>query len=489
MPVATQAFLTTLEAANLLVDVYGRQSLPLELAGLSPNLDSKPEQSGWLCYRGVKFDPHSRLQEPAALEAPFWIIEDRQNLPPNPPPYLLVRNPRAVWSYFCAADNANPQRDMAIIGITGTNGKTSTAWHVRSLLRQQAIPTLFLGTIGAYLGSDTEPLKHTTPDPPELFRLLRRARAQGIKHVVMEVSSHALKQGKVAPLTFAATAFTSFSRDHLDFHPDMEDYFAAKIAILKQTKPGGLILVNEEIVRNHNLNAALAGANWRTYGASDYRAEADGPLSTRFELLATGASASLPLFGDYTTDNFLAALQLATAICEMPVPAAAWPDIKPVPGRLETIPGPLSVVVDYAHTPDALAKSLAILKARTPGQLWVIFGCGGDRDRGKRPEMAAAAAAVADRVIITSDNPRTEDPEAIIAEIVVGLPTECQYQVIPDRRTAIQFAIKEAAEDDVVLVAGKGHEDYQIIGTTTLPFSDQTEVRQAWPLRANRQET
>ena len=451
--------------------------------------DSRLVQPGdiFLAYRGVHSDGH--LHIPMAIErgAQLIIFETAAHSAKIlAKPWLHVSNAREAWAHLAAAAHGNPEQKLRLFGVTGTNGKTSTVWMLGELLRLAGVGCLTLGTLGAYFGEEEWPLAHTTPDPDVLFAHLARAVALGLHHVAMEVSSHALCQGKIAPLHFEGTAFTSFSRDHLDFHPDLDSYWQAKLTLFTRQNQTDTRHVFAANLPKTIPAQQIKGELWT------YR-EAAGKSAKPSELLiwVHGTSASgtdltltlggqsvtgrVPYFSGHALQNFAAAYLLAAKACGEWLPSTSWDKLRPVPGRLEQVykhGGPM-VVVDYAHTPDALEKTLSVLRPLCRGRLILVFGCGGDRDRGKRPLMGDIACRLADYVVVTSDNPRSEDPQHIITEICAGLARTGSIDQIVDREQAIAAAIKAAGPDDVVLIAGKGHETHQIIHGHFLPFDDR----------------
>ncbi|MGE0174845.1 MAG: UDP-N-acetylmuramoyl-L-alanyl-D-glutamate--2,6-diaminopimelate ligase [Oligoflexales bacterium] len=447
--------------------------------------NSKQTEKGciFVAYKGVSFDSHTVLADVVALGAGFIVLDDEKYIPTlGGASYALVTDSREALSFLAALINDEPQDGMVLVGVTGTNGKSSTVWFVRELFSVMGIPILTIGTLGAFMGEERLSTEHTTPDPTELFSLLRKAKERGIRHVCMEVSSHSIAQKRIGPLQFSAVAFTSFSRDHLDYHASMEEYFAAKWELFsgKYLKPDALRLVNDKI-------GIMPGAKHVVhlrYGfgkENEVAIRMQSATSRGSELSVSYKDATesglVPLLAGYAAENFSAALVLASHVSGRPlVPASKWMQIRDVPGRLERVRGPNGspdVFVDYAHTPDSLEQSLKVLRPITPGTLWVVFGCGGDRDAGKRPLMGKVAIANADRVVVTSDNPRTEDPNKIIQDIVSSLDATDGYSVVVDREKAIGEALARAQAGDCVLIAGKGHEDYQIIGKDKKPFDDR----------------
>lgn len=387
---------------------------------------------------------------------------------------------------------AAPSRDLHVVGVTGTDGKTSCSQFLAASLHRPDAPCGVLGTLGYGLYGALEPASHTTPDAIRVHGLLARMREQGARHAVMEVSSHALDQGRVAGVRFDTAVLTNLSRDHLDYHGDERAYAAAKQRLFRS--PGlRHAVINLDDVFGRNLLALLdPGVQVVGYTLSADPAPVPAVRGRDLRLDETGLSMSVDspwgsapvrssLLGRFNASNLLAVLAaLVPAGVAFEDACARVSALETVPGRMERFGGtdgsPL-VVVDYAHTPQALAHVLEALRPHTRGRLWCVFGCGGDRDPGKRPLMGAVAARSADRVVITDDNPRSEDPAAIVEDILGGIGDRAAVQVLRDRAEAIAFALEHAGGDDVVLVAGKGHEDYQEVAGRRLPFSDREQVR------------
>lgn len=450
-------------------------------------------QQIFIAYRGVKTDAHQHIAPLLQAHPDAGVIYDDPAFEPQCRQAAwacLVKDSREAWAQLAAYRWGQPQRQLRFLGVTGTNGKTSTVWILRQLLLQLQLPCMSIGTLGVYCGAEKLPASHTTPDPDDLFQYLALAVERGIPWVAMELSSHAVRQKRLGPLRFDGIAFTSFSRDHLDFHPSMEDYFAAKWELVrdfrKQDAPAWL---SSSLGSWLPREAAALGCF--LYGPEgpdaarfrlSYQIEAMDLGASRFQLQLKGAAGqapqvwrgSLPFGGDFAVDNFAAAFALMASVLGRTVDSSHWGAVAPVPGRFEPLLAHgLAVLIDYAHTPDALEKTLTKLRALSKGQVWVVFGCGGDRDKGKRPLMGRIAEVGADRVILTSDNPRSENPEAILDDILAGFERPERAMRITDRAQAIQYAIQQAAAQDVILVAGKGHEDYQLIGTQVLSFDDK----------------
>ena len=437
----------------------------------------------FLCYEGAHFDSHTLISQAVSQGASLIILDRASYVPFCQVPYVLVESSRAAWAVLMALGYGEPQKSLKVVGVTGTNGKTSTAFYVRELLRIMGEPCLFLGTIGGYLGEEFFEISHTTPDPPKLYESFARAVELGIKYVVMEVSSIALHQRKLEPVVFEASCFTSFSRDHLDYHKSMGAYLAAKLSLMSRRKTLSMCLMHKDVYEYVENDAGADGfelGHVEVYGDNYEVSPSSDGLGSQFSY--GGGSGFVPVLGDYAADNFAAALMLVEGVLGRRVATADWSLVSGVPGRLEALDCHGQILVDYAHTPDALAKTLSLVKSRVVGasRLWVVFGCGGDRDVGKRPLMAEAAALYGDEVIVTSDNPRNEEPEKIIADVVAGFKEGQSYRVEVDRREAIRQGIFAMGALDWLVIAGKGHESYQEVSGKKWPFSDREVAREAW---------
>jgi UDP-N-acetylmuramoyl-L-alanyl-D-glutamate--2,6-diaminopimelate ligase len=408
-------------------------------------------------------------------------------------------------AFAAAAFHGRPGDALVLAGVTGTNGKTTVSWLVEACAVAARVPAGLLGTVTHRWPGGQRPARHTTPESTEIQSLLAEMRGAGARLAVLEVSSHALAQERVAGMRFRTAGFTNLTRDHLDYHGDMERYFAAKRRLFTEhLAPDGVAVVNVRDPAGARLADQIGPGRlvWR-YGGREgdaLRAEGDvlsglAGISAAFVTPAGKMHVRSPLVGAHNLENLLCAAGLALAL-DLPLAAVerGLSTSAGAPGRLERFAARgVSVFVDYAHTDDALSRALSALRALAPRRLVCVFGCGGDRDRGKRPLMGEAAARDADLVVVTSDNPRSEDPAAIISEIVPGLERAGMrrlgaetlrrgtsgFVVEPDRRAAIALAVGTADEGDAVLVAGKGHEDYQIVGDERRPFSDRDEARRA----------
>jgi UDP-N-acetylmuramoyl-L-alanyl-D-glutamate--2,6-diaminopimelate ligase len=456
----------------------------VELRGVSD--DSRAVEPGDLfcAWAGTAADSHAYVPAAAQAGAAAALVE--RAVTGAGLPQVMVRDGRRAAAGAAAALYGDPQDELLITGVTGTNGKTTTVWILRHVLGTQR-PTASLGTLGVIL-EDGSPLAGTesltTPGPVELARTLRMLVERGVEALAMEVSSHALAQGRVHALRFAAAVFTNLTRDHLDFHGDVEAYRAAKLSLVTFVRSDGWVVWNADDPAWHGIDANAPNAlSFGTAEDAEVRAvniELDG-AGARFALTtAAGATpTSIPLPGSFNVQNALGAAAAAIAVGFTPdEAAAALATVPQVAGRLELIANaPCPVLRDYAHTPDALERVLRALRPLASGRLILVFGAGGDRDRGKRPLMGAVAEAGADVPIVTSDNPRTEDPDAIIDDITAGM-TAGRHVRITDRRAAIAEALRSATRDDIVLLAGKGHETYQVIGAEKTEFDERAIVRE-----------
>lgn len=444
--------------------------------------DSRRVEPGALfaAYRGSTSDGHAYVAAAARAGASLALVE--HEVGDAPLPQAIVRDGRAAAAAAAALCYGDPAGTMDLLAVTGTNGKTTTVHLLRHLFGDRA-PAGSIGTLGAIDGQGSVlPASGslTTPGPVDLHAALAALRDSGVRTVAMEVSSHSLDQGRVAGLLFRAAVFTNLTRDHLDYHGDAASYLAAKCSLDRYLVPGGSQVVNADDPAWRALPERAERVSFGIALPADVRAtdlEGDGG-GMRFTLTAKGTPvrASVPLPGRFNVENALGAAAAAIAmgrdVTEVARRLAAAPQ---VPGRMERLSDtPCVVVRDFAHTPDALERALAALRPLTHGRLLVLFGAGGDRDRGKRPLMGAIAARDADLSIVTSDNPRTEDPDRILDDIEAGMG-ETPHLRIVDRRAAILRALSIARPDDLLLLAGKGHETYQVVGHDYVPF-DEREI-------------
>ena len=457
-----------------------------ELTGISQSSLFVKEGYLFVALVGKQFD--GRAFVPDALERGAVAV-----MASGPPPpgyegvWLTATDPRWLIGPLAARIYDHPDEQMLMVGVTGTNGKSTVAYLMVSILQACGYPTGTIGTLGHQFGGEVINADRTTPEASNLYRLLAQMRDAGAKAVCAEVSSQGLALGRVEGLRFDLGVFTNLTRDHFDFHRDFEDYFAAKRRLFDQLKPEGKAVINLDDPYGRRLAEELPRVT--TYGT-------DGQVSYRsVEFTASGTQGELvtprgvlkfesPLLGTYNLINIVAAAAAAEALgLDHEAIALGIANQHPLTGRLEPIDCGQSfpVVIDYAHTDAALEASLKALRSFLPHKILLVFGCGGDRDPGKLVLMGRWGGRLADMSIITTDNPRGEDPLAIIASVEEGLKDSgnSHYRILPDRREAIRRAIAQADDDWVVLVAGKGHEDFQIVGDKRTTFSDHQEVIEA----------
>jgi len=478
VPFQTSVIVDALQRAGVLHSVRGE--LPDVLTSITD--DSRIVTSGGLfvAVRGSAWDGHEFLPKAESQQAGAAIVSDPDA---TTLPAIVVTDSRRAVAIAAAAWYGQPARSLHLIGVTGTNGKTTSASMLRHLFSSDAHPAASIGTLGVLVGSEGRVHPGgsglTTPGPIELQRVLRELADTGVAWVAIEASSHALHQHRLEGLQFDAALFTNFTRDHLDYHRSMEAYFAAKALLLTQLTPDGCVIVNAD----DPAWAALPTTAHRRLRFSAGALVADvyarrtefTPRGSRFSLHAPSTAAvkvQLPLLGEFQVENAVGAAAVGVALgVPLDTIASRLSTVPQIPGRLERLGVSPAVLRDYAHTPDALERALQSVRPFARGKVIVVFGAGGDRDRGKRPEMGRVAAALADVCVVTSDNPRTEDPAQILDDIVAGMPGISVLRE-EDRRLAIAHAIALAGPDDLVLLAGKGHETYQIRGTTPFPFDE-----------------
>ena len=421
----------------------------------------------------------------------------KQPAPDSSTLLIPIQDIATACGEIAAAFYSYPGRALNLVGVTGTNGKTTTTHIIEYLLNAADRPTGLLGTLYTRWPGHQETAVHTTPFPVDLQRELAKVVAADCQHAIMEVSSHALAQKRVWGCPFDVAVFTNLTQDHLDYHKNLEDYFEAKALLFSSDYLKGRAIINSKDPYGQKLVDRLSPENVWTYHITDTTADLH---TTDVSYSATGMVGTLvtpmgaapltsPLVGKFNLENVLAA---SGAALHLGVPlnavTSALRDFSGVPGRMERVQvnasQDVSVIVDYAHTPDSLENALRAARPFISGQLVCVFGCGGDRDRTKRPQMGRIAYELADRIVVTSDNPRTEDPQAILADVVAGIGADLgEDEVICDRAAAIQQAILSAQPGDGVLIAGKGHEDYQILGTEKIHFDDREQSQLALKLR------
>jgi len=455
-----------------------------EIAGISSDSRTVGPGQIFVALRGEKEDGWAHALEAAARGAAA-VVSDRPAPDAFPVPWVRVREPRRVLGQLAARLAGNPSEKLVLAGVTGTNGKTTTAMLLEGLLARRHGRAGFLGTVAYRTGRREIAARHTTPEAPLLQALLAEMVAEGTPAAAMEVSSHALALDRVAGTRFDVAVFTNLTRDHLDFHGDLDAYFDAKKKLFALRKPGAAAVVNAADPSGRRLAAEVLPPVV-TYSTASASASVRGEnvvcdlSGTSLDVAHAGGRfrVSSPLLGPFNADNLLAASAagLALGLTEGEI-AAGLASVARVPGRLERVVAgqPYTILVDYAHTEDALERLLRAVSDLTDRRIVLVFGCGGDRDRGKRAPMGRIAGSLADVAIATSDNPRSEEPEAILAEVERGLIASgaANYRKVPDRREAIRTAIGLADPDTVVVIAGKGHETVQVVGDRALPFDDR----------------
>ena len=481
--------------AGMEFEVVGARDV--EATGLAYRSDRVEEGGVFFCIPGLKRDGHDFAAD--AIERGGVALVVQRKLPVDVPQFVVADSRKAL-AIASSRFYGMPSEQLALVGITGTNGKTTTTFLVDWAARSQGLKTGLIGTVETRIGDEVIHADHTTPESLDLQSLLARMVEEGCQSAAMEVSSHAIDLNRILGTRFAVAAFSNLTQDHLDYHETMDNYFEAKAALFTPEYTGkAAICISDRYGEKLAARAIDLGLDVVTTGfeaAADIRVVSAEYHATHTALTisAFGETHSFdyPLIGRFNVEN----VALALGIChllgyDLGEMCAAMEHAPQAPGRMERVSltgadarqthdaTGFSVFVDYAHTPDSIEKAIAALKPITPGRIITVFGCGGDRDRTKRPKMGAASCA-SDRMVVTSDNPRTEDPETIIADILPGMRQGTgRYEVIPDRRAAIFRAIEIAEPGDSVLIAGKGHEDYQLVGDKVLDFDDRVVAREA----------
>ena len=464
--------------------------LDIDITGIvSDNREVEPGNL-FVCYQGIHVDSHAFITD-ALRRGAAGIIGEKPltalEISATSTTYLQVPNGRRALSLLAANWHGNPAKHLKLIGITGTNGKTSTAHLIYAILKAYGQRVALIGTVGhRYTNARGEekiiPTSLTTPDAFALHALFQQFVAEGVEYVTMETSSQGLALQRLAGLTFDTAVFTNFTQDHLDYHQTMEEYLKAKLMLFEQLNDHGFAILNSDTPVTTCIAEVCTSRQILTYGLNN-KADLQGE-DIAFSYNKSAFTAITPagrfpvklrLIGDYNIYNALAAIAVGFRY-DSPVSAIqnGLADTV-VPGRFELVDHgqDFAVIVDYAHTPDGLENILTAARRITKRKLICVFGCGGDRDNGKRPKMGNISAQIADYTVITSDNPRTENPDQIIAQIVSNLPHDAKYVCISGRRDAIHHAIATAKSGDVVVIAGKGHEDYQEIHGKRFPFDDR----------------
>lgn len=462
------------------------------IAGICADTRQITPGSVFFCLKGTASDGHDFSSQ--ALEKGAVAVVCERDL--GYPQQILVDDTHAAWALCCANYFGNPQRAMKLVGVTGTNGKTTVTHLIRDLLEGAGYRTGLIGTIATDVAGMHYPAKYTTPDPLTFYSLLDQMRQAGCDYAVMEVSSHGLDQQRVAGCRFAVGVFTNLTQDHLDYHGTMENYYQAKKKLFDLCDSA---VVNLDDEWGRRLCAEIP-CPFKTFSASqdaaDYTAKsvqmrADG---SAFAFVGSGMIARVKYAtpGEFSVSNAMAAIGACLSLgMELGQAAALLERCRPVPGRFEALKTqtPYTVIRDYAHTPDAIEKVLLALRSVTQGRIVILFGCAGNRDRKKRRLMTEAAARLADFVVLTSDNPRREDPLQIIEDAKPGLlEHQTPHVIIPDRYEAIAWALDFCGEGDVLLLAGKGHEDYQVLAHGTIHFDEKEVVAELLSARAAKTE-
>ncbi len=495
MALAEADIAAVLEKKNLLLELVRpllEDTARLRLLKPEVNAEKVSKECYFIAYAGVTRDGHQYINQAIQQGARLVVCEVLPKDLDKKVWYLRVKNSREAWAILCRESYGCPDESLSLFGITGTNGKTSTAWYLWNLLQSSGRPSGMIGTIGVAIGNQLKSGSLTTPDPDQLFLLFKEMKDAGIKFCVMEVSSQSLLHHRVAGLRFSGIGFTSFSQDHLDLHGSMDAYLAAKLQIFQlHSTPSTVLAIHSRVIeiiqtKEKDFFERIEFSNLYVYGVNQsnlqeskrtiwVESQSNGNLLT-LKLLGESISKRSASDSDFLNENLSCALLLMqnvglsfSEIVNLPTPPQ-------VPGRMECLARSdgAKVYIDYAHTPDALERALSSAESNCQGKLILVFGCGGDRDRAKRPLMGTVASHLADYVILTNDNPRSENPKDIINDILAGFDsTKDRLEVIFDRRKAIERAILMAEQDDTVLIAGKGHEGKQIIGKISLPFDDR----------------
>lgn len=478
------------------VSLVNQAALELEVKGLSTNSHACKPGDVFIGMPGTRVDGGDFWQSAIAAGAIAAFISPQayQHRSPTTGECVIpLKDMTIACAEIAAAFYGYPADILKLIGVTGTNGKTTTTHLIEHLLQQAKLPTALLGTLYSRWPGHQRTATHTTPFPVELQAELAQALEAGTQLAVMEVSSHALAQKRVWRCAFDVAVFTNLTQDHLDYHIDLEDYFEAKALLFNEDYLQGRAIINQADAYGQQLLERLPSDRVWTYSLTSSSADL---YTADLTYAANGVSGTLytphgvvpftsPLVGQFNLENMMAAIGAALHLgVSLDVIQAALTQFKGVPGRMEQVKvskaQDISVIVDYAHTPDSLENALKATRPFVPGQLICVFGCGGDRDRTKRPQMGHIAQTLADVVYVTSDNPRTESPDAILQEIVAGMDASFKVPtVIADRATAIATAIENAQPGDGILIAGKGHEDYQILGTEKIHFDDREQAQTA----------
>jgi UDP-N-acetylmuramoyl-L-alanyl-D-glutamate--2,6-diaminopimelate ligase len=492
---------------QVLPEAKGEGNTDLEVTNLAYDSRKVKEEGLFVAISGHKTDGHRFIDQAILKGAQVVVVEKEGYAIPPSITLVKVKSSRLALSRLSACFFGYPASKLHLIGITGTSGKTTTSYLVESILKAAGFTVGVLGTIYYRYGSEVQKAPVTTPESLDLQGLLADMVRENISHVVMEVSSHALDQGRLGEIGFDQAVFTNLSQDHLDYHQDMELYFQAKAGLFRQhlKKNGqGLAIINQDDLYGQRLWKEWTGPK-QDFGIK--KKAAYHPLELRSSLNGIEARIQTPrgvyavkssLIGQYNIENILAAWAVGEGfLLDGQIIREGIESLTVIPGRMEPVPNKkgFTLLVDYSHKPGALRFALTSLKAHGSGKILTVFGCGGDRDQQKRPLMGRISGELSHLTIITSDNPRSEDPDTIICAIELGLkeqglgylnrkglkeaPNTPGYTIVPDRREAIALAVSLAKPGDVILITGKGHETYQILGDKTIHFDDREEARKA----------
>ena len=470
------------------IELVNTEDFDSEISGISYNSKKTQPEDLFICLTGEHVDGHEYAEEAVTNGACLCVVERRLNLDI---PQIVVSDTTEAIAQISDLFYSSPSQKVNLIGVTGTNGKTTVTHLIQKLYEANNEQCGLIGTLGHKFFSEDSyhDAKHTTPQAPELQKILYDMNEKCIPNIVMEVSSHALAQHRVDYCDFNGAVLTNLTQDHLDFHITMNNYFLAKAKLFDELVAGDFAVINaDDEYAARFMEVVSPTVNLYTYGINmpaNVRAEKikfdNEGASFICDIMGTKYPINLMMNGMFSVYNVLAALSVAVATgMDIEKSISVLETIRGVAGRFEVIVKKPTVIVDYAHTPDGLENVLKAAREITPegANLICLFGCGGDRDATKRPKMGAIAENLADRVIVTSDNPRSEDPQQIITDILAGFKSTSNVIVEPDRELAIKEAYKIANANDVVLVAGKGHEDYQILANETIHFDDREKVRE-----------
>ena len=469
-------FSQLLETNNLKID-------QIEISGLTCDSSQVKEGYVFVCIKGERFDGHLFAHDAIKLGASVIVTERDLSLENQ----VIVEDTRAAFAVMSANWFGNPAKKLKLVGVTGTNGKTSVTYMLKQILESTGAKVGLVGTIQNMIGDEVLATKNTTPSSYELNSLSSLMVKAGCEYAVMEVSSHALDQKRVYNLEFDAAIFTNLTQDHLDYHKTMENYLEAKRKLFTMAKCAILNFDDEACSKfadglECDVITYSAESDNATFTAKNISYKSDG---VDYELVGYNAIARMKMStgGKFTVYNSMAAALAAKVLgVELMASSLALRNLSGVKGRAENVPNDkgFTIIIDYAHTPDGLINILNTFKECPKNRLTVVFGCGGDRDKTKRPIMGSIAAKLADNVIVTSDNPRTENPTEIINDILVGMAnTKTPYTVIENRVEAIKYAVANAKKDDIIVLAGKGHETYQILNTGTIHLDEREVVKEA----------